>query len=281
MRFRLGHYSIMFIAASCLLQTACDSVKYPVCKTDEDCKKDGDGRAIEDYCVNKKCEQCRDDTHCNAASGEYCNEGRCDMRPGWCQGDTDCPAGQVCTDNQCQEMSCTSDQDCQGGMMCEDGLCVEMACMSDQQCGSGERCDNGRCVVSDVSTISANCRPMSPGSGEVVALQTVSFDFDQSSLRVDARQALSQNAECLQQATDVTIVIEGHCDERGTQEYNLALGERRANAVKTYLRNLGIDVSRMKTISKGENSPVCRQASESCWERNRRVEFMQQRSGGF
>ena len=75
----------------------------------------------------------------------------------------------------------------------------------------------------------------------------------------------------------VTIVVEGHCDERGTQEYNLALGEKRANTVKSYLKNLGIDTSRMNTRSKGENEPVCRRSSESCWADNRRVQFIQSR----
>jgi peptidoglycan-associated lipoprotein len=114
-------------------------------------------------------------------------------------------------------------------------------------------------------------------SGDIVSLGVVNFEFDQYDLTVDARSTLDQNAECLRQAPAVTIIMEGHCDERGTQEYNLALGEKRAATVERYLRNLGIDTSRMQTRSKGENQPVCRQSTESCWAQNRRVEFIQSR----
>jgi peptidoglycan-associated lipoprotein len=117
---------------------------------------------------------------------------------------------------------------------------------------------------------------MGGGSGEVVALGTVNFDFDRYELTLDARGALEQNAKCLEEAPGVTIVIEGHCDERGTQEYNLALGEKRANTVKSYLRNLGVDTSRMQTRSKGENEPVCNGAGENCYSQNRRVQFIQE-----
>ena len=75
----------------------------------------------------------------------------------------------------------------------------------------------------------------------------------------------------------ITLVLEGHGDERGTQEYNLALGERRATAVRSYMRNLGIDQNRMKTRSMGENQPLCNDSSEECYSRNRRVNFVQQR----
>jgi peptidoglycan-associated lipoprotein len=115
------------------------------------------------------------------------------------------------------------------------------------------------------------------GGADVVALETVNFDFDKYDLTISARGALDQNAKCLEEAPGVTIVIEGHCDERGTQEYNLALGEKRANTVRGYLRNLGIDVSRMQTRSKGENEPVCNGASEDCYAQNRRVQFLQER----
>ena len=71
------------------------------------------------------------------------------------------------------------------------------------------------------------------------------------------------------------VQVDGHCDERGTEEYNLALGEKRAATVRSYLRNLGIDTSRMDMRSKGENEPVCREQSDDCWSQNRRVQFIQ------
>jgi peptidoglycan-associated lipoprotein len=133
-------------------------------------------------------------------------------------------------------------------------------------------CDNGQCAEG-ASNISSACRSSVPG--EKVKLLTVNFDFDRSDLRIDARNTLEQNAECLKQAGGVQIVLEGHCDERGTQEYNLALGEKRAAAVTSYLKNLGVNTSNLRTVSKGKNEPVCQEESDSCHDRNRRVEFIQ------
>ena len=87
---------------------------------------------------------------------------------------------------------------------------------------------------------------------------------------------LDQAAKCMKEAPQVKVVVEGHGDERGTQEYNLALGEKRANAVKGYLKNLGVDNNRLGTRSKGENEPLCNESNESCWATNRRVQFIQQ-----
>lgn len=96
------------------------------------------------------------------------------------------------------------------------------------------------------------------------------FDTDQSSLRDDARETLQRNAAWLHRWASTRIVIEGHADERGTSEYNLALGDRRAVAVRDYLVSLGIAPDRVLTVSKGEESPVCRDAHETCWQENRR-----------
>ena len=103
------------------------------------------------------------------------------------------------------------------------------------------------------------------------------FDFDRFEIRIDMQSTLDQNAECLKQAVAVgagEITIEGHCDERGSIEYNLSLGESRAEAVRRYLENLGVDAT-FRTVSKGESAPVCRAHNESCWAKNRRVEFIQ------
>jgi peptidoglycan-associated lipoprotein len=100
------------------------------------------------------------------------------------------------------------------------------------------------------------------------------FDFDRSDLREDARQTLQAKAEALRQYPDVRIRIEGHADERGTVEYNLALGERRADAARTYLMDLGIDSDRMTTISYGEERPAVDGHNEAAWSQNRRDEFV-------
>ncbi len=102
----------------------------------------------------------------------------------------------------------------------------------------------------------------------------VLFDFDEYNIRPDARPVLDSAAVFLNENTELNIVIEGHCDERGTNEYNLALGERRAKSTKNYLVSLGVAPSRIITITYGEEKPVCTQHNESCWQRNRRAYFV-------
>ncbi len=109
----------------------------------------------------------------------------------------------------------------------------------------------------------------SPDSG----LQIVYFDYNSFDLRPDALSTLRNNAEKLKQYPNAIIQIEGHCDERGTQEYNLALGEKRALAVRSHLMNLGISGNRMITISYGEEDPAMMGSDEGAWSRNRRAEF--------
>jgi peptidoglycan-associated lipoprotein len=100
------------------------------------------------------------------------------------------------------------------------------------------------------------------------------FDFDQWQLREDARTHLQRNAEWLQRWPSTRVTIEGHCDARGTSEYNLALGERRANAVRSYLISLGIAADRLLVVSKGEEAPFCTSDGEECWQQNRRGHFI-------
>ncbi len=105
-------------------------------------------------------------------------------------------------------------------------------------------------------------------------LQDAYFDYDSYELRDDARSALATDAEWLKKFPTVQILIEGHCDERGTNEYNLALGERRANSAKDYLTSLGLDGGRVKTVSYGEERPSCTDSDESCWTKNRRAHLV-------
>jgi peptidoglycan-associated lipoprotein len=105
-------------------------------------------------------------------------------------------------------------------------------------------------------------------------LKDAFFDYDKSDLRDDARAVLTADAEWLRKYPSVQILIEGHCDERGTSEYNLALGDRRANASKEYLASLGIDSSRVRTVSYGKERPFCTASTEDCWQQNRRGHFV-------
>ena len=102
---------------------------------------------------------------------------------------------------------------------------------------------------------------------------TVYFDFDKSNLRSDSKSGLDANYDLLMQFPDVMVKIEGHCDERGTVEYNLSLGEKRATSCKDYLVGLGVDASRISTISYGKEKPVDAGHNEAAWDKNRRCEF--------
>ncbi len=105
-------------------------------------------------------------------------------------------------------------------------------------------------------------------------VKTIYFDYDKSEIRPDQIQILQSNATWLRQNPSVRFTIEGHCDERGSQEYNLALGDHRATAVKEYLVGQGVSESRINVISYGEERPVCREENEDCYQRNRRAEFV-------
>ena len=105
-------------------------------------------------------------------------------------------------------------------------------------------------------------------------LGDVFFDLDNAAIKEEGRSALATNATYLKRWTTTRITIEGHCDERGTAEYNLGLGERRANAVKAHLVELGVPADRITIVSKGKESPFCTESNEACWRQNRRGHFL-------
>ncbi len=105
-------------------------------------------------------------------------------------------------------------------------------------------------------------------------LKPVFYDYDKADLRTDARDVLAANAAWLKSHATVAFTIEGHCDERGTAQYNLALGDRRANAAKEYLVSLGIDAGRVKTVSYGKERPFATGHDEDSWAKNRRAHFV-------
>lgn len=104
-------------------------------------------------------------------------------------------------------------------------------------------------------------------------LANIYFDYDKSDIRLDARPVLETNASWLKRFPTIKILIEGHCDERGTEEYNMALGERRAKSTMDYLSSLGVAYERMKIISYGKSQPVDPGHSEDAWAKNRRAQF--------
>jgi peptidoglycan-associated lipoprotein len=192
--------------------------------------------------------------------GKICIEGRCQE----CGQDTDCKEGFVCQTNRCvPKPQCTGDADCPAGQICEGERCVARAagtCSSDSDCPDG-RCENGRCAA--VGAVSPECADASAF--------TFQFGFDQATLTADAQGTLQKLAGCLKSAPAKRIVIQGYADERGTAQYNIALGNRRAEAARKYLGDLG--ARGLDTVSFGEEKPLCTEATEDCWARNRRDEF--------
>jgi peptidoglycan-associated lipoprotein len=106
-----------------------------------------------------------------------------------------------------------------------------------------------------------------------VELSDIFFDFDRFTIRSEARAALEADAGILKAQSDAKILIEGHCDERGTSAYNLILGERRAQAARQYLQDLGVPSSQIQITSFGKERPFCTEHSEACWQSNRRAHF--------
>ncbi len=105
-------------------------------------------------------------------------------------------------------------------------------------------------------------------------VRDVFFDYDSFNIRTDAVPVLQANADWMRAHPQASVVVEGHCDERGSAEYNLGLGDRRANSAKEYLVSLGIDGNRIRTISYGKERPQCSEQTEDCWQRNRRGHFV-------
>jgi len=129
-------------------------------------------------------------------------------------------------------------------------------------------------------TVNAPPPPPPPAAGPSIEelfardVKDAFFDFNKSDIRPDARDALGKTADFLRNHAQVKVTIEGHCDERGSTEYNLGLGDRRANAARQFLVSLGISADRMNTVSYGKEKPFCMEHDETCWQQNRRGHFI-------
>ncbi len=241
------------IAALVALASACGP-KYPKCKDDSNCAEKGE------VCVEGLCQQCRDDSSCQA--GQICKGGRCEAKPE-CASNADCTDNKICRSGKCQ-IECNGDSDCGRGLRCQENRCVdELACSTNADCKGGMSCVAGRCTQSIANASRSMCE-----------YPTVQFPFNEASLGSTVKSGLQQVAECLK-AKGGTITVEGHCDERGTEEYNLALGDRRARAVSEYLTRLGVPSSKLQIVSKGKTQPIDPASTEAAWEKNRRAEFLE------
>ena len=233
-----------FASPLVVVAAGCPGPAYPKCETDDQCKKGKDGEAIAEYCLFGQCQQCAKDSQC--ADGEKCNRGRCDA-------------------------SCSSDAQCGAGQMCEATACVPVQCSDAKPCGEGLACTQGRCAAP-----TATEKTGTDAAPSCAKQLTVPFDFNAADVRPDAREILDVTAKCMGSNTEWRLTIEGHADDRGTTDFNLQLGDRRAGSVKEYLTRLGVEKARLKTISYGEEKPVDGAQTEEAWGRNRRSELVVQ-----
>jgi len=183
-----------------------------------------------------------------------------------CDNDEQCHEGEFCVNGQCQQ--CRPDgNDCPPGQQCNDGRCDDIPgyCSSTADCPDGQECQNNSCVMSQVTQA-----PPTDMEAPACSLQSIYFAYDSSELDGSARSALESNANCVNERDIPSVTLTGHCDPRGTEEYNLALGERRAQSVQGYLQRLGVDRGRMTSRSMGEE--MARGTDEASWARDRRVQ---------
>ena len=217
-----------------LVASCGDKPKAPGCKGDKDCK---DGL----HCAVNKCVECTEDSQCG--KGKRCSDNACVTAPE-CTKDDQCPNGQVCQAGKCK--ACASDGDCPDGR-CEAGACKRTKCTKDEDCADDEDCVNGFCKRANAAT--------NPGDVSCT-LSTVYFAFDDSTIQASERDRLEANNACIEKTKGKGVFLVGHTDTSGTEEYNIALSERRAQSVADFLARLGSDPARMQVVPKGETEPT-------------------------
>ncbi|MEM7494784.1 MAG: OmpA family protein [Myxococcota bacterium] len=265
-----------------------------LCRHDSDCVMPrADGSQRQGVCIAGTCQECVADEHC--PQGEVCNEGQCTPPAEECGADADCESGSVCAAGRCRQL-CEVAEDgvdpCSEGRVCApQGFCVEPAliCNRDEDCEEGGTCEAGLCVFKSQPMAGAE-DPLAKDSvveeKEALGAEfsdrqrtwTVWFGFDQSVLRDQDLFALRQVVQSLKKDPESTVVIEGHADNRGAPDYNLALSERRAGSVERYLQRLGIAGKRMRKVPYGSERPADSRDSEEAWAKNRRCEIVVQSS---
>ncbi|MCW5800773.1 MAG: OmpA family protein [Deltaproteobacteria bacterium] len=218
--------------------TGCsDPAKKPgTCKGDKDCK---DGK----HCSENKCVDCADDAHC--PKGQRCSANAC-VAAAECTKDAECSGGRVCQAGKCKP--CAADAECGPGGACAAGACKQAtSCTKDDECADDEDCVSGFCRKGGSS---------STPSDASCTLSTVYFGYDNASIEASERDRLDQNAQCIEKNKGKSVLLIGHTDTSGTEEYNIALSERRAQTVADYLARLGTDPARMQVVPKGETEPT-------------------------
>ena len=227
---------VVFAAGLGLALAGCgDETKKPgSCKADKDCKQG-------QVCFNNKCVECKDSSQCPA--GQTCSANAC-VAAAECTKDDQCPPGKVCQAGKCK--SCATDSECGPGGTCEAGACKRAnKCAKDEDCADDEDCVNGFCKKATGPQPDAGC-----------TLATVYFGYDQATIMESEKDRLDQNSQCIEKTKGKQVFLLGHTDTSGTEEYNIALSERRAQSVADYLARLGVDPARMQIVPKGETEPT-------------------------
>jgi peptidoglycan-associated lipoprotein len=222
---------------------------YPNCKSDEHCKDHNE------VCVEGQCKECAGDQNCKP--GFLCQGNRCVPKPE-CAKDGDCGAGKGCQAGKCVTHECEDDKGCPAGSKCMANHCVVGACSTNEDCPAGQECQGGTCAAKQVV--------------DKCSWEPIHFDFNDSALTAEAQSRLKDLADCIK-SQNASIRLEGHADERGTEEYNLQLSQRRAGSVKKYLSDLGVSSKKLDTIGYGKNRPAVEGHTEAAWAANRRVEL--------
>ena len=230
-----------------LVASCGDKPKAPGCKSEKDCKNGL-------KCSDNKCVECGSDADCS--KGEKCSANAC-VAAAECEKDDQCPSGQVCQAGKCNP--CASNAECGPGGTCTNGACQRgKKCGKNEDCADDEDCINGYCVNSGAANNDPGTCP----------LNTVYFGFDDSSIQASERDRLDANAQCIEKTKGKGVYLAGHTDTSGTEEYNIALSERRAQAAADYLSRLGSDPARLQIVPKGET-----EQTGLGDEKDRRVEF--------
>lgn len=223
-----------------------DTSKKPGCKVDKDCKSP-------QVCAANKCVECTTDDQC--AKGKHCSANACVVKA-QCEHDDQCAAGQVCQAGTCK--ACAADSECGPGGTCQAGSCQRpKKCATDNQCADDEDCKDGVCHKATARITDGVC-----------PLSTVYFTYDSSGIEASERDRLDANNTCITKTKGKAVFLVGHTDTSGTEEYNIALSERRAQAAADYLARLGTDPARLQVVPKGETEP-----SGLGDDKDRRVEF--------
>ncbi|MCB9568660.1 MAG: OmpA family protein [Myxococcales bacterium] len=265
--------------------SACKKPEYPLCKKDKHCVAERGEK-----CVEGTCQNCKADTDCAGMgpNGEQwkCHEFLCqdpatipadagggaDGLGAPCTQSIECMGGLVCKAGACAP--CSEDFDCQPGT-CNmgTGRCDSPGgdgggggqCETDDQCAMDEICDGGMCVFSG---------GYQDGGANPCSIDAVYFEFDSPQLKPETQEQLKQLAECMKTQGGKLTILEAHADARGTEEYNIMLTDRRGQAVKEYLENLGVDPSMMQVISKGDLEATG--TDDATMGKDRRVQFIWQ-----